>query len=192
MSCITILWVLIQGNTRHNETWQGSMTLCLRLGPPCDHSVSQPVSLMLRHASERIAVQLVKLMCWSSRAKVEGGTPYGISLWPTWPDVCQMLVRLHSRTIACVSCKPAKLTQNSRCNVTIGMPSCGLTSSSPMSLNQKRYAITTAGARPRPAVQCTYTLQAHSHRVSLEVIDDLSLLPAKIACPIQFSYVTAC
>lgn len=69
--------------------------ITLHLGTPCYYSVPQGVSFMLRHSTECIAVQLVKLMCWPSRAKVKSGAPYGISLWSTRSDVCQMLVCLH-------------------------------------------------------------------------------------------------
>ena len=75
-----------------------------RLGTPGDHSVPERVSLMLRHATESIAVQLVKLMRWSPRAQVKSGPSYGIPLWATWPNVCQMLVRLHSTVIVLTMC----------------------------------------------------------------------------------------
>lgn len=68
-------------------------------GTPCHYSVPQSVSLMLGHATECTAVQLVKLMRWPARAKVKGGAAYGITFWSTWSDICQMLVCLHITVI---------------------------------------------------------------------------------------------
>lgn len=54
---------------------------------------------MLRHATECIAVQLIKLMAWPARAKVKGGSPDGIPLWSTGSDIRKVLVCLHSRVL---------------------------------------------------------------------------------------------
>lgn len=54
---------------------------------------------MLRHAAECIAVQLIKLMTWSARAKVKGGSPDGISFGSTGSDIRKVLVCLHQSLV---------------------------------------------------------------------------------------------
>ena len=104
-----------------------------------------------------------------SKTLTKGGPAHGITLWPAGPDVRHIFVRCAARPIAIAPQYVSEARrQRSQMFVTAtrarSTAAGGAPASRPIapqscsSPNQYTYPMHTAGARPSPAVQCTYTL----------------------------------